>query len=169
MITELVKIGTISKTHGHKGDIVLHCGLFEAESLKNTDWIFVDLDPEKVPFRVLDLKVLDDKKLLIKLKFVESIDDANKIVKRDFYILEELIKDSAVDSQALLVGFKVLNVDGDFCGVISSLIENKFQTLLEVENESNTYLIPFDSSFLMKLDRKKKTIKLDFPEELMDL
>lgn len=169
MDQKFLKIGTVSKTHGHKGDVVLHCGLFESENLKEITWVFIDLNPEKVPFKVLETRVLDEKKLLVKLNFIDDIDDASKLLKCDFYVLEEEVDSDNSDVEAYIIGFKVFNAENEYRGDVVDVLENKMQTLLEVKYEGGNYLLPFDYSFLLGFDKRKKQIMLDFSDDLISL
>ena len=54
-------------------------------------------------------------------------------------------------------------------GKIVSINDSTAQALFEVEKDEKQILIPMNDEFIVKLDRKSKTILVETPEGLIDL
>ena len=69
-----------------------------------------------------------------------------------------------------LSGYKVLLQDGNLLGVITEVISNPGQLILNVISENNRdMLIPLHEDFIVKVDKRKKILVMDIPEGLTEI
>jgi len=69
-----------------------------------------------------------------------------------------------------LTGYKVTLSNKSILGTIGEIINNPGQDLLKIISpEKKEILIPFHEDFIVRIDKKKKTIVVEIPEGLTDL
>jgi len=109
---------------------------------------------------------------IIKLEFVANPEEALKLVGKNVYLENFLIreKDDLLDENAgIFVGYLFEDKASGIKGVIKEFIDNPLNPLFLVSDESLEFLIPVHPDFIVEVDHKKKLIVFDLPEGLMGL
>ncbi len=142
---------------------------FNIDNIKVADWIFIDIDSEFVPFQIESLIIKSDDSFIAKLKDI-STDKANKYNGLSIYLPESKlltgIKKLNSDS---IIGFEVIDKVLGNIGILEEIISKTGQDLLEVSFKDKKILIPVNENIILKIDHKKKLVKIDAPEGLIDL
>jgi 16S rRNA processing protein RimM len=170
MEDELIHLGTITKTHGYKGELVFVLKTLKTDSLSEPEWFFIERYDEKVPYRVESIQVVDDSKIIVKLADVDDESTAKLFAGSGFFLPAGRLNLGLADDILLAEGkgWKVFNGD-DFLGEISDVTDNKSQLLLTVVAGDREFLIPFVEDFVVESDVEDKVLVLDLPEGLIDL
>lgn len=119
---------------------------------------------------VSHVTVLDDDRAEISFEEVDDAAIANELVGMHCLIKRELIDaESLEEAPALWEGWPVVDaLQGDI-GVLANVIENSAQTLLEVEREGSTVLIPFVDEIVTDVDIDGECIHVNLPKGLLEL
>ena len=156
-MNNLTPIGTIRKTHGTNGEL---------QALMNSD-LFVDTDPEfiileldaiKVPFRVLDWRSKGDD-VLLQLKGVDTEQAANRLVGAPVFMENAAEQEDTMMTWQDLVGLRVVDDEQGEQGVIDSVDESTVNTLLFLDNGR---VLPIHEDFIVAIDDTTLTTHYTF-------
>lgn len=156
-MNNLTPIGTIRKTHGTNGEL---------QALMNSD-LFVDTDPEfiileldaiKVPFRVLDWRSKGDD-VLLQLKGVDTEQAANRLVGAPVFMENAVGQEDTMMTWQDLVGLRVVDDEQGEQGVIDSVDESTVNTLLFLDNGR---VLPIHEDFIVAIDDTTLTTHYTF-------
>ncbi len=156
-MNNLTPIGTIRKTHGTNGEL---------QALMNSD-LFVDTDPEfiileldaiKVPFRVLDWRSKGDD-VLLQLKGVDTEQAANRLVGAPVFMENAAEQEDTIMTWQDLIGLRVVDDEQGEQGVIDSVDESTVNTLLFLDNGR---VLPIHEDFIVAIDDTTLTTHYTF-------
>ena len=156
-MNNLTPIGTIRKTHGTNGEL---------QALMNSD-LFVDTDPEfiileldaiKVPFRVLDWRSKGDD-VLLQLKGVDTEQAANRLVGASVFMENAAGQEDTIMTWQDLIGLRVVDDEQGEQGVIDSVDESTANTLLFLDNGR---VLPIHEDFIVAIDDTTLTTHYTF-------
>ncbi len=165
----LISGGTILKTHGFEGAVVVKAESWLADKIIEDEPVFLEVEGKPVPF------------------FPEWVDGAGAtlIIKFDGYdstgsmtefvgckILCQVTSDRSKEkhlSPEILKGFMLLSDDGMVKSVITGFIDTGFQLILQAEFNGREILIPFHEDLVVNFDEEKREIVLRIPEGLVDI
>ena len=68
-----------------------------------------------------------------------------------------------------VIGFTINDQDFGEVGILQGINDSTAQSLFEIDRDGIEILIPMNDEFIVKVDRKNKTILLNTPEGLIDL
>ena len=68
-----------------------------------------------------------------------------------------------------MIGFTINDQDFGEVGILQGINDSTAQSLFEIDRDGIEILIPMNDEFIVKVDRKNKTILLNTPEGLIDL
>ena len=170
MDEKLITFGKISKTHGFSGAMVFVSYQLTTDVIREKDWVFVERHGEKVPYRIDEINIADDKTFIAKLSGIDSEEKAREFSGSEFYFPASSLKLSKSEEFYFegLGGWKVFNGD-DFMGEVAEAVDNNGQILLTVINAGNEFLIPLVEEFIIKTDEEDKVLILSLPDGLTDL
>jgi 16S rRNA processing protein RimM len=176
----LIFIGKILKVRGNKGEVVITSpavGVYASNERENGKEIVI-LKSEKHTKKIelISLKEINGNPVL-KLKGIDSINDALRIVGYSVYIEKSAEgKESDIPGEITgevppLEGYAVKDLHGDQWGDVIYFETGSSNKLLEVqgENENDVYYVPFTPSIIKKIDKKKHLIIIDPPDGLKSL
>ena len=158
---DVIKIGTIRRTHGKSGELQCHA---ENELWENADaeFVFLDINAIYVPFRVTDWRTKGAEELIFRLKGVDNEVAATRLVGCDAYMLRSDV--AAENAESLLTwqdltGAKVIDTEQGELGVIRSIDETTANILAEL---TDGRLLPLHEDFIVDVSREQVTITLPF-------
>lgn len=162
-----ILLGTIIKPHGRDGSIVLRNAEGIKEKIHIGNPVCIDING-LVPFFVLSFHPLDDNTISLRLKNIESIEQAEKLRNYDIYL--PVGKESSpaveqtIDKQSF-IGYTAIDQAKGVIGIINAYIANSMNPLFEVNN--GEILIPAVPEFIFSVDKKNKQITFSLPEGLL--
>lgn len=164
-------LGKIVKKYSFKGEVLAKLDTDEPEVYDNLDAIFLDLRGNLVPFFIEHSQLHKSKLLRIKFEEVDTEADADAILKSDLYLPLDLLPKLEGDKFYFheVIGFTIKDKNYGTVGIIKSINDSTAQALFEVDNNGVEILIPMNDEFILKVDRKAKTILVETPEGLIDL
>ena len=166
-----VKVGKISKPYGLQGEVRIILIPVLAQKLKVGNPLFIDIDGQRIPFFMEALDLVSDDQAIVKVEFVNSVEEARKVCGKDVYIEAFDSGDEVLpaDTNNPLIAYSVFDQTLGEIGVLTDYIPNKMNPVWVVENEGREILIPATEDFIQKIDHKNKVLHLDLPEGIMEL
>tara|TARA_B100000579_G_C22483273_1_gene688971 strand:- start:107 stop:631 length:525 start_codon:yes stop_codon:yes gene_type:complete len=165
-------IGFISKKIGFRGKLSIKINIGKPKDYLNVDFIYIDIDNQLIPYKVESC--IQKKNTFLELKLKEVINDslASSLMKKDVFLNKNTFQhtEKNIFSYQKLTSYTVLDLKKNKIGLITDLINLKFQSLIIVQNEKkDEILIPLVEDFIEKIDEKNKILILNLPEGIINL
>ncbi len=132
----------------------------------------INLKGQYLPFFVKSFEILSEQDGIIQFEEITTPEQARAYNGMELYLDEKTAHKyfrPGVEEFAFLVGYQLLNAEGKGCGTIKGIIETPMQVFIELQTAEAECLIPLAEDWVIDLDKKKKILQLDFPEELLHL
>lgn len=160
-------LGTITKTHGYKGELNLFLDTDEPEKYKNLESIFIERNGLLVPFFLEKAQLHRNHHLRI---IIEDWKEPEQLVGREVYLplntLPPLEGNQFYYHEVL--GFEILDGKKSVGKIIG--IRNGMQDLFEIKSpEEIEILIPIIDDWIKEVDRNSKKITTQLPDGLIEV
>ncbi len=170
MAERLVPLGEIVATHGLKGWLKVNRFNPASTALVSGAAVSVENSGNQ---SVHEIEAVGPHKrqLLIKLRDVNGIDDAERYVGSTLSVTESALEALAPGEYYLyqVVGFEVLAVNGERIGTILSTLSTPGGELYVVQGATKEHLIPAVKDIIEKVDFDAGTMTINPPPGLLDL
>jgi len=165
----LVSIGKVVKTQGKRGELKLK--LYSDYSLNPFfPKVFFRKKGDVEQYEVESLRPYKDH-YIIKLKAVDTIDQAHRLAGLEVLVQEELLCPLEKDNYYLfqIIGCSVFTKDRKKVGTVTDFLSVESNDLLVVTRGKNDILIPLTKSICLEFNLAKKEILIDPPDGLLEL
>ncbi|KJD35301.1 ribosome maturation factor RimM [Tamlana sedimentorum] len=164
-------LGKIVKKYSFKGEVLAKLDTDEPEIYQNLDAVFLELKNNLIPFFVEHSQLHKTELLRLKFEDVNSEADADSILKCDLYLPLDLLPKLDEDKFYFheIIGFTVTDKNFGQVGIIKAVNDSTAQSLFEIDRNGKEILIPMNDEFIVKVDKKQKTIEVSTPDGLIDL
>ncbi|WZL90166.1 ribosome maturation factor RimM [Salinimicrobium sp. 3283s] len=168
---ECFYLGRIVSKFSFKGEVLIKLDTDEPESYLEMESVFVEYDNNLVPFFIERSSLQKSNLLRVKFEEVDSEEDAEDLMKCDLYLPLNLLPELDDDQFYFheIIGFTVEDEIYGTVGTLTGVNDTTTQALFEIEKDGKQILIPMNDQFLVKMDKKNKTIYVKTPEGLIDL
>jgi len=170
---ECLLVGTFTKTHGVKGELVFR---------KNSDLleryekgvVFIDIDGGLVPFFLTKKGYQNRNHESARLQFtdIDCEAKAKRFITCDIYILTEdapeLFQEEDMNLN-LFVGFKFMDEKYGDLGLIEDIIDYNGNIVIQLTIKGQEVLIPFAEENIVEIDAEAKSLYMETPEGLIDM
>ena len=164
-------LGKISKPYGLEGELILALKPGIEEYIKEGNPLFVELDGQRVPFFLEDIAGLSEKQAIVKLEFVDSLEEAAKLTGCPVFAETHKTENDSkpgVDPGSL-VDYSVVDKNLGELGVITGYISAEINPLWLIAYRGKEIMVPAILDFIVNTDYSSRTLTLDLPEGIMDL
>ena len=164
-------LGKIVKKYSFKGELLIKLDTDQPELYEHLDAIFIDVRNTMIPFFVESSQLHKSNLLRVQFEDVNTEADADSLLKCEVFLPMDLLPKLEGDKFYFheVIGFIMEDKNYGKVGTITGINDSTAQALFEVENNGKEILIPLNDQFIVKVDRKNKTIFVDTPEGLIDL
>lgn len=166
---EVYKIGVINKPHGVKGEVsfTFTDDIFDRV---DCDYLILLMDGILVPFFIEEYRFRSDNSALVKFEDIDTAEKARMFTNVEvFFPMKYVEEQDEISSWNYFVGFAVDDVNHGTLGVISDVDDATMNVLFVIEKEDvGEILLPAHEEFILDIDHKKKRVKVDIPEGLLD-
>ena len=164
-------LGKIVSKYSFKGELLIKLDTDEPDLYDNLDAIFIDLRGNLVPFFAESSQLHKSNLLRIKFEDVDTEEDADALIKTDLYLPLDLLPKLEGDKFYFheVIGFAIIDSNYGDVGILKGINDSTAQALFEIDKDGIEILIPMNDEFIVKVDRKNKTIEFKTPEGLIDL
>ncbi|MGI0105502.1 ribosome maturation factor RimM [Salinimicrobium sp. WS361] len=168
---ECFYLGRIVSKFSFKGEVLIKLDTDEPETYLEMESVFVEYDNNLVPFFIERSSLQKSNLLRVKFEEVDSEEDAEDLMKCDLYLPLNLLPELDDDQFYFheVIGFTVEDEIYGTVGTLTGVNDTTTQALFEIEKDGKQILIPMNDQFLVKVDKKNKTIYVKTPEGLIDL
>lgn len=169
-IDSCFKIGFVQKTHGLKGELTLSLENDAPDDLGMLKSVFVEDGDRLVPY-FIDSISLNGNKAFVKFEEIDSIGQAEKLVRKSLYLEKSQRPKKArgefYDDE--IIGFGIFDAEAGELGMVTEIIQAGANKLLSVDNKGKELLIPVNAPFIISINKSKKQIRVDLPEGYLDI
>lgn len=165
---EVFKIGVINKPHGVKGEVsfTFTDDIFDRV---DCDYLILLMDGILVPFFMEEYRFRSDNMALVKFEDIDTAEQARKFTNVEVYFPKKFMDEQEdVTSWNFFIGFRVEDVHHGYLGEITDVDDTTINVLFSIEKDGEELLLPAHEEFIIDLDRKKKVMKVDVPDGLIE-
>ncbi len=165
------QIGTIIKTHGIHGELILEItstGLIE--DIKES--VLVEIDGLLVPFFIKQIKQTSSHRFRILFDWIKTENEAKKLTSHEVFLPLNEITFQEIDINEdidMLTGFLVIDTKFGELGIINHIIDDKNNPLMSITYKKSEVLIPIHPDLIVDISSENKTITIESPAGLIDL
>ncbi|MEJ8553625.1 ribosome maturation factor RimM [Tepidibacter sp. Z1-5] len=159
---EYFNIGQIVKVQGLKGDMRVYPLTDYKERFEEIDWVYIS-DDTKTKYEIEKVRYKGNV-VILKIKGIDSINDAEKLVKKYLKIPRENARELEEDEYFIsdLIGIKAYTVDGEYVGVLDEVLQTGANDVYLIKNDENKeILIPAIKKFVPELSIEDKKMIID--------
>ena len=166
---EVFKIGIINKPHGVKGEVSFTFTDDIFDRVEDCDYLVLLLDGILVPFFIEEYRFRSDNVALVKFEGIDSTEKARTLTNVEVYYPVKLMDDQEeISSWNYFIGFRVEDIHHGCLGTVVDVDDATMNVLFVIENGDEEVLLPAHEEFILDIDRKKKILKVDIPDGLLD-
>jgi 16S rRNA processing protein RimM len=155
-----IAVGKILRAYGNSGrvKILVYSGL--SDRFRNIDVIYLK-GPSGMEGRILK-EVKEENEVIIKLKGIDSREDAKELVGTELFLPEAESIDLPENSyfRHSLIGLEVVDLQKQKIGVVEDIIEMGGNDILVVRGEKREILIPAVAEFVKSVDLETRSISV---------
>ena len=166
-------IGTITKTHGLQGNVIITTDTDLLERYADEP-VFILLDGAPVPFFISEdgLSVRNHKSYIVKFDYVDTQEQAERLVGNDVMIEKRLLdgETGGEDYDIFqLTGFEVQEQATHERGKVVDIADYSGNIVLTLEIFGKEILLPFSEIYILEADLEKKKLLVSIPRDIIDL
>jgi 16S rRNA processing protein RimM len=172
-LEDSLHLGDVIKPHSYLGFVkvaFLFPGL--EKIVKPGSFIFIEFMEKPVPFFIENIQWADDTSALLKFEEVNSDKDAEELRGRKLVIASASIpkkQQKRMQPASSFEGYSIKDETGRFLGTVTEVMESGPQSLLEVEYEKSTYLIPVHEDIIIDVILQERLLIVNLPEGLISV
>ncbi|HPT20454.1 MAG TPA: ribosome maturation factor RimM [Bacteroidales bacterium] len=165
-----ILLGRITKASGYEGAVTVKLEKIFSENIPQMESVFLEIEGRLVPFFISDSEYSGADIIRLSFEGYNTIEKVNGFIGSRVFLTSDIKDDDTTDDIRLLTGYKVLVQDDKLLGSVKEIIPNPGQWLLAVTSTKNKeILIPLHEHFIVRINKRKKTILLDIPEGLTEI
>jgi 16S rRNA processing protein RimM len=166
-----IKAGRISRPYGLRGEINFILLPERAQQIASGTPLFIDLDGQRIPFFIESSELISSDQAIIKLEFIDSIEEAKKVSGRDAYLDPGQPGGSAGGTEKFskVLGYRVFDLNLGELGTINDYLPAVMNPVWLIDTPQKEIMVPATDEFIHKIDHRKRTIYLDLPGGITDL
>ena len=161
-------LGTIRKTHGIRGELVLRVKNPAFEPDENWESLFLQIDGILVPFFISVLHPINPDEWIVSFDDYESKEKAIHFAGCAVWILRDLfMSENETFLPDELEGYSLTNVRTGRVGQITGFIDIPDNPLFEVSMEGEKLMVPAQDEWVEELDREHRRLLMNLPDGMM--
>jgi len=164
-------LGSLLKTSGIKGEVILKFNNDCPEEIQKLESIFIDVDNKLVPFFIENIRPKSSTTSIVKLEGLNEEEKSTEFIDLDFYITYDQKENLQFEEESYVDvgGYKVFDESKKYIGLVVEFIDIFKNPLLNVKTDNGEVLIPAKDELIIEIDDDLEKITLSIPEGLLDL
>jgi 16S rRNA processing protein RimM len=170
MEKRLVPIGKVVKLHGIKGKVKLHYFSDDLNAfLRYRDVIIEDRSGVPRTYEILEATP-QPPRLILKLKGIETIEDAEPLVNREVFVEREALPDPEEGEHYWidLLGMNVESDRGKELGRLQEIFSTGANDVFVVRGKRREIFLPATDEVIKKIDHERGVIEVHWQEGLWE-
>jgi len=172
-LADYILLGTITKTHGIKGQVVLLLHNLSYDNIIKMESVLIEIDGLPVPFFIEEVEEKAPNTLLLKFEDLRSEESAKELTSCRLFISKNMIrvddKPGNIYQLSLLTGYTVVDKESGNIGKLMDILDIEMNPLLRILNKRREILIPFQPEFITGIDKKNNILYISAPSGLIKL
>lgn len=168
-LDECFYLGYVKKTNGVKGAVEVSLDVDDPVKYKKKGSLLLLIKNNLTPFSIQEFSIRP-KTILIKLKEVNNMDDAQLLVGTSIYMpLTELppLKGKNKFYYHDVIGFTAMDINLGRIGIIKDIVDLTSQPVIQIMAGEKEVLVPLIDEFLIEVNKENKELVLSTPEGLV--
>jgi 16S rRNA processing protein RimM len=164
-------LGYVKKTNGVQGAVELALDVDDPAKYKKKELVLLMIKDNLTPF-FIELFTVRTKTVLVKLKDVNTADDAKLLVGTSIYMpLTELppLKGKNKFYYHEVIGFTAIDTQHGNIGIIEDIVELTSQAVIQIKSGNKEILVPMIDDFIVEVKKDTREFILSTPEGLVDM
>jgi 16S rRNA processing protein RimM len=167
---ELVKLGSIVKAHGIKGEVKVFFDEELLSALKSFNHIFIEFKSGPLPYQITDIRKSNDKTYFVQFDECNDRSVAETLKGKEVFTdKKNLKKNSSGRGNSFCIGFILKDETLGELGYIEDVFEMPAHDVAKIMLHEKEILIPLNDSFITKADKKNKILHINLPEGILDV
>lgn len=166
-------VARVSRSYGSGGELVLKLGDNFPMDRSSDDPLWVEIDSLPVPLFVSEFSMQGNSKAVVVFEDFKNEELAARLLGLKVYSMQAQSEDASDDEPqgewGFLVGFTITDTTSGQIGTVVDYIDNIMNPLLVVEIQDEQHYIPIAEELVEKISQRRKTIKLNLPQGILDL
>ena len=170
---DIVEIGKFQKTHALKGELNALLDV-DSDYVEDGHPFIVEMDGIFVPFYADSIRPKGSESFLVKLRDIDSQEQAQELVNKTIYALRadlvDYFDDPDMEIVADFVGFTVSDSRFGVIGKVVDVDDSTANVLFVIETpQGGTVYVPVAEEFINVIDNNRQVIETSLPDGLVDL
>ena len=167
---EVQRIGQIVKPHGVGGEMVVSVPA-TLDWTDDIDCLVCSLDGILVPFFLEYIRGKSSTSILVKFEGYDSVDAIGRFMGVTVYMPLRYVADSddEIPSWSTFLDWQVIDSAAGVLGTVNAVDDSTPNVLFLVRDGDRERIIPANTEWITKADRKKRTLYYNLPEGLAEL
>ncbi len=163
-------LGSLLKTTGIKGEIILKFNNDCLEEIQKLESIFIDVDNKLVPFFIEEIRSKSSTTAIVKLEGLNEDEKSIEFIDSEFYVSFEQVKILQIDTEEFIdiIGYKVFDQNKKLIGEVLEFIVIPKNPLLNVKTTKGEILIPAKDELILEVDDDLQEILINIPDGLLN-
>ncbi|MBE9492439.1 MAG: 16S rRNA processing protein RimM [Bacteroidetes bacterium] len=168
--SEAYNIGTIVKSKGTNGEMVLLFNVDDPSGYTDLEFVFIEIEERLIPFHIDSIRI-KEAYAIVALEDINTPEKAQEMVDKDLYLPLTDRPDSGPGQfySHEIVGFTVVDKEKGEIGKVKQVLDRPEQSLLQISHGNKEILIPFVDEIILTIDKISHQITIQAPEGLIDL
>ena len=172
-VEDCTAIGTITKIHGLRGNVVVQCEDFLLEDFEGEP-VFLLLDGGPVPFFITpeSVRTRGGSSYLLHFDDVDTEKEALDLVGATLMIQSSLIEDDEEFDESdfyRFVDYKSCDVNSSEMGVVTDVTDYSGNIVFTLLVKGKEVLLPLSDEFILDVDDENGILYVSIPEDLYNL
>jgi 16S rRNA processing protein RimM len=170
-LTDCLVLGTLTKTHGIRGQVILRLNNLGFEDILKMESVFIEIDGLPVPFFIDEYSERNPESLILTLEDVNSENKVKNLINNRVFVKSNTVKKSVilVNEPENYLGYKVIDASFGEIGILDEVLEIRQNPLFKIIKGKKEVLLPIQAEFILKINPKQKTILVKMPSGLTEL
>ncbi len=164
---DCIFLGTIAKTHGVRGELILRKADPAPDPEENRESIFLLIDGILVPFFISSLRPFRPGEWILEVDWYGDRNRAEKLVGYQVWIprtSKETEHPQAYPDE--LSGYSFRDARSGAKGLILGFMDIPENPVFEVETDGEKKLVPASDEMILEVDTRKRMVVFELPEGL---
>jgi len=172
-LIDSICLGTITKTHGIKGRVVLKLDRLSSDDILKMELVFIEIDGLPVPFFIQEFEEKTADTLILAFEDIVTEESAIGLIDSKLYIKKNDVRlnntPNEINQLFNLKGYTVIDIEIGELGILQDILDIEMNPLLKIVIKKKEILLPVQNEFITTIDSKNKILFVNTPAGLIDL